>query len=216
MKKIAIASAAMGGAALIAFGASGTFAAFSDTENLRGEAGAATVDLTVGNTVLPASNLALNMVPGADTLYFPYFVKNTGDLKGYLGAQFDLTDYENSCSGDEFEAGDTCGAANDPGEFSRAATYDLYYTPGGTAAECTGTVANRIEYFADRSIPAGAPTSLTVPAELPLTSGSGLCIVVGITLPENVSNRVQGDSAALDVELRLEQIANQVDGAPAA
>ena len=35
MKKIVIGAAAMGGAALIAFGASGTFAAFTDTEPLR-------------------------------------------------------------------------------------------------------------------------------------------------------------------------------------
>ncbi|SEO41361.1 TasA family protein [Trujillonella endophytica] len=204
MKKIAIASAAMGGAALIAFGASGTFAAFSDSESLRGEAGAATLDLVVGDGGVPVAEEAQNMAPG-DTVTFPYFVQNAGDLDGYFGGKIDLTDYEHGCSGDEWDEGDTCGEAGDPGEFSRAAVYSVSYITGGTAEQCEDATSGS-PILTDVQIPADAPNTLTVPAIVPVPANFSVCVVIEVTLPHTVDNTVQGDSAALDVLLWLDQV----------
>lgn len=206
MKKIAIASAAMGGAALIAFGASGTFAAFSDSEDLAGAAGATTLDLEVGDTQLPTQAAALELAPGSKTVYFPYFVENAGDMNGFLGANIVLTDVEDGCSGNEQLVDPDCDVQDAPGEFSSEALFSVRYVEGGTAAGCTENAGGLRTAVSPTSIPAGLPRSLSVPAQLPIPSGYSICVVVGVQLPADATNAVQGDSAELDVELRLEQL----------
>ncbi|MGY1707634.1 hypothetical protein ACI79C_23985 [Geodermatophilus sp. SYSU D00697] len=205
MKKIAIAAAAAGGTALIAFGASGTFAALNDTEGFSGRAGAATLDLTAGAAATPTDAVALNMAPGDNnTVYFPYFVQNVGDLNGFLGATINLTDAENSCSGNEWDVDKDCGQANGKGEFSKSARYAVSYTEGGSATDCKAQ-PGAVPVINDFAIPAGAPTSVSVPAVVPVAKDYSICVVVGVSLPKTAGNEVQGDSAELAVELRLEQ-----------
>jgi hypothetical protein len=208
VKKIAIASAAMGGAALIAFGASGTFAAFSDSEELAGEAGAATLDLRVGTPSSPERAVALNMAPGDDTLYFPYFVKNAGDLDGLLGGEIELTDFENGCSGGEGKnrVDPTCDAGDDQGEFSSTALFGVTYAENvARARDCDADVATDV-LISPTSVPANLPVrSLEMEPFVPVEAGYGICVVISVELPELAGNVVQGDSAELSVRLDLDQ-----------
>jgi Camelysin metallo-endopeptidase len=204
MKKIALASAAMGGAALIAFGASGTFAAFSDSETTSAAAGAATLDLRAGVTNAPSGEVALNMAPGDKTLYFPLYVHNAGDLDGFLGGTFTFQDLENGCSGDEVDVDETCGAAGDDGEFAENVMVGATVTLNGTAANCTAKPGSD-ELAAPTRLPALGSGSFEIPSVLPLPKNLSACVVVSVELPKEAGNEVQGDSSSLTASLKLDQ-----------
>ncbi|WP_029431788.1 TasA family protein [Blastococcus sp. URHD0036] len=199
MKKIAIASAAMGGAALIAFGASGTFAEFTDEAVSSSSAGAGTLVVT---TTEDADTLvqSIQLAPGEkQRLAFP--VQNGGTVDGLLTATGTVTEAEEMCeSSDELVDG-TC--PDGPGQFAATADVDVYLIDGVAAEDCgddtdvTGQ-ANRTAGLKMTALNSSIP-------EHPLAAGDSTCIIVDVSLAPEVGNAVQGDSAALSVNLTLEQ-----------
>jgi predicted ribosomally synthesized peptide with SipW-like signal peptide len=203
LKKIALASAAMGGAALLAFGASGTFAAFQDTASLTNEAGAGTLVLDARNPSVTAPVDALSLKPG-EKARFAYYVQNDGDLAGTVDADFlNVVNNENECVGPETDPGvdADCGATE--GEFTTAATVAGYLIPNVTgASQCTiaaadGRTANSTMTFAQ----ADAFNALK---NVPVAAGQATCVVLEVALG-NAGNDVQSDSASFDVRLTLKQ-----------
>jgi hypothetical protein len=207
VKKLIIVSAAMGGAALIAFGASGTFAAFNDTGNITSAAGAGTLVLTADAPDVTAPSTALHLQPG-ESASFAYFVKNAGDMDGFLGASVTVTDQENGCSGSEVSADAGCVSPADTGEFSKTATIKASYINSNKKSDCT-TVNP-----AAHALPVPEGTTLSqanvgtlVPAIVPVDHGQGGCVVLTVALPLSATNAVQGDKAQLTKTIDLEQLA---------
>ncbi|WP_409329281.1 TasA family protein [Trujillonella humicola] len=198
MKKIAIASAAMGGVALIAFGAGGTFAAFSDTAETSGEVGAGTLVLSTTEEIsTQARNLEL--APGQSTLLaFP--VQNGGNLPGVLTAVAAIQDAPDACDSAS-EAG-SCGGLE--GDFSRLATVSAYQRPVNSAVDCTPTVNLTSATLLAGDVPLAALDGERVTGQR-LSAGQVTCFVLRVSLDQNVGNEVQGDSATLTVDLTLDQ-----------
>jgi hypothetical protein len=205
VKKIVIAAAAMGGAALVAFGASGTFAAFSDSSTQSLAAGAGSLRLNIDRPAT-APVEAGNLNPG-QSVVVPFYVQNIGNnITGKVGVKLTkVVDNENSCStvserSAEAAAGGNCDSATDPGEFSKAATYAI----AASNADAAGCKANAI--VAGSYLPFGLTDGLA-PANSPvvLKAGDGQCVLVKITLPGTVGNNVQGDSMSFDALVTLEQ-----------
>jgi|1186.fasta_scaffold60337_1 hypothetical protein len=206
MKKIVIGAAAMGGAALIAFGASGTFAAVSDTSTQNLSAGAGT--LTVGidrPATAPAS--AGNLAPGGSVVV-PFFVKNTGNnVTGRVGVALGgVKNQENSCSSvsERTAENGACDKGDDTGEFSSFATYRVAAS-GASQYQCNADAVT--------SLPEQAWVPFTLasgmrPSDSPikLTPGSGQCVLVEIKLPTTADNKVQGDSMSFDAVVTLESV----------
>ena len=204
MKKIALASAAMGGAALIAFGASGTFAALSDSNTQTLSAGAGTLSVGIDRpATLPAQ--AGNLAPG-DKVIVPFYVKNTGqNVAGKVGVALkNLVNNENGCSSISERTAETakCDAAGDVGEFGGAATYRVGVSKASGAACDANATPDEIGY-----IPFALDAGLT-PAASPvlLAAGGSTCVLVEIALPKTTTgNNVQGDSMRFDAVVTLEQ-----------
>jgi hypothetical protein len=197
MKKIALASAAMGGAALIAFGASGTFASFSDTATLSGQtAGADTFELAVGGGVVSTDQAELSLAPGESARY-AYSIKNDSTLPGLLTATVNVQDVENGRNDPEKAAGDT----NDgTGEFSTFARVQAAYDAG-----CNGTPDTKLS-----SAPVAiAALSETVSAGFKnwtFTAGTTHCVILDVSLPDNEKiNQVQGDDMIFSLGFTLTQ-----------
>ena len=77
MKKIIIASAAMGGAALIAFGTSGTFASYQDTSQVKSSLAAGSIVLNVAGAQENANLNVTGLKPGTTTpLHYAYWIQN--------------------------------------------------------------------------------------------------------------------------------------------
>jgi hypothetical protein len=210
MKKIALAAAAMGGTALIAFGASGTFAAFSDTEQATATAGAGTLDLAVAGGQVATAPAAVSLSPGQST-QLAYWVNNVGSVGGTLTAGVSLLENaENNCSEPETESGDTtCGWATG-GEFAENVVVRFLKAGATDEAACrTATGGTEIS---------GAPAGTLLAAEkaLPfdvfeIQGESGKCLVVNVSLPVNAdNNEVQGDTARFRTDLTLTQVTEQL------
>lgn len=202
MKKIALASAAMGGVALIAFGASGTFASFQDVETGTATASAGSMNLAIGEGQRTGTIPALGLNPGQSTTV-AYWITNTGTTAGTLTADLSATDEERGCQEPEKEAGDTttCDWATG-GEFSQFATVQFLDAAADTPETCavatTGTVLSPAVRLRDAA---------TAPAQLvgSLGANSGNCYVVAIGLPVGASNLVQGDVSEIKVDVTLKQ-----------
>jgi predicted ribosomally synthesized peptide with SipW-like signal peptide len=205
MKKIALASAAMGGAALLAFGASGTFAAFQDTEQGTASASAGTMDLAVGNGQVTGTIPSLGLNPGQKTTV-SYWITNTGTTAGDLAADLTVTDEERGCQEPEKEAGDTtCDWATN-GEFSRFATVQFLDAAADTPAKCaTATTGEAVLGLPALGLgfAAGAADDIHVGS---LAAGAGNCYVVAIELPRTATNVVQGDVSGIKVDVTLTQV----------
>jgi hypothetical protein len=207
MKKIVIGAAAMGGAALIAFGASGTFAALSDTSTETLSAGAGTLTVGVDH---PASAPAQagNLAPG-DNVVVPFFVKNNGNnVTGKVGVALSaVKDQENSCSSvsertAEGAAAGNCDAAGDPGEFSKFATYRVAASAASQYQCNADATPNQLGW-----VPFASATELKPSASpITLTPGAGQCVLVEITLSKDADNTVQGDSMAFDAVVTLQSV----------
>ncbi|MGY1667944.1 TasA family protein [Geodermatophilus sp. SYSU D00696] len=202
MKKIALASAAMGGAALLAFGASGTFAAFQDSSTQTAGAGAGTLTIGVGR---PASAPAQagNLAPG-ESVVVPLYVKNTGnDISGTLGASIEgIVDQENGCYGPEIAAEDGCQAADDEGEFSAAADYAVALSGASETACNASATPNGWGWIPFQEDDGLLPTA----SPLSLDPGKGACLLLRITLDEErAGNDVQSDVMSFTAKLTLEQ-----------
>lgn len=200
MKKIVIAAAAMGGAALVAFGASGTFAAFSDQQQVTAAAGAGT--LVLGTSVKQATTAPSNvsLMPGENAAY-AYYVQNGGSLPGVLRTTITLTDQENNCLQPEKDAGDTtCNA--DQGDFSKFAQATAYLVNVSSAAACTPDATSSV--FVSGSLRTLINTAIPTPSIL---GGSGYCVVLKVELPKDDPqiNQVQGDTSTFKVNFTLEQ-----------
>lgn len=203
MKKLAIASAAMGGAALVAFGASGTFAAFTDADQVTSTAGAGTLvlDATSRSATAPAEALDLN--PGESASY-AYWVKNAGTLPGTLDVAATVTDLEGGCASEsELAADPTCDAANDRGEFSSAASLTVASAPSVQSAEACTITATQASPVTLPLKNANGGTIKDVPAQ----PNQAACFILTIKLPKaETGNAVQGDQASLAVDFVLEQL----------
>jgi hypothetical protein len=202
MKKIVIGAAAMGGAALIAFGASGTFAALSDTSTETLSAGAGTLTVGVDH---PASAPAQagNLAPGGRVVV-PFFVKNNGNnVTGKVGVGLtNLKNQENSCSSVSERAAENgaCDRSDDAGEFSSFATYRVAASAASQyQCNATATPLAWVPFtLASGMVPSASPITLA-PSE-------GQCVLVEITLPNTADNKVQGDSMAFDAVVTLQSV----------
>lgn len=205
MKKLVLTSAAMGGAALIVFGASGTFAAFSDTAAADAGAGAGTLTVAVDESAAATVDTG-SLAPG-ETVVIPFRVLNESEsITGLLGGSVtDVVNLENGCNDPEQAAGDpTCGDATTAGEF------------GGVAQISYGAITLREgqECNADTAVPTGAGNNASLgvlndanparPSRV-LAPGQAACVLVQVTLPESAGNIVQGDSAQFTLNFDLEQ-----------
>jgi hypothetical protein len=201
LKKIALASAAMGGAALIAFGASGTFASFIDTEAATGSAGAGTMDLTVGGGTLTSPTSALSLNPGGKTT-LSYWVNNAGTVAGTLTADLSVTDEERGCLEPEQADGDTDCDWAEGGEFSEFANVQFFDAQASTPETCaqavTGAALTPMMGLRALAATSAAPVGA-------LAAGAGNCYVVAIELPNDARNKVQGDVSQIKVDLTLTQ-----------
>ncbi|MBN1093134.1 hypothetical protein JKP75_11575 [Blastococcus sp. TML/M2B] len=200
MKKIALASAAMGGVALIAFGASGTFAAFSSTQTVAGQkAGAETFELTVGGGVVGTGDEHMSLAPGGSARY-AYEIKNASALPGKLSATVSVQDAENTRSDAEKAAGDT----NDgTGEFSTFARVQPSYD-----ANCDDKPDTKLGgpvKIAD--LPAAVSAAFTSWTFAPNTTH---CVILDVSLPDDPKiNQVQGDDMTFSLGLTLTQVIAQ-------
>ena len=211
MKKIAIAAAAMGGTALIAFGASGTFAAFQDSETSTATASGGTMDLTVGGATQSGSVSPLGLNPG-QTSTLSYWVNNAGTVNGALTADLTVTaDEERGCQDAETKA--TTDQAADSsctdwglgGEFSQFATVQFLDSSAADAAACkssmTGTPVLGMGAVTLKDA-AAAPAGIAVGS---LAANQGNCIVLKVELPPTAGNVVQSDAASFKVDVTLAQ-----------
>ncbi len=204
MKKIVIASAAMGGAALIAFGASGTFAAFSDGGTTSGSAGAGTLTLSAAKTITTDAT-ALGLAPGETTqLAFP--VRNGGTLDGTFTATARVTDATDRCNSATEESEDDC-EGRQAGDFSTAASVTAYQFAVADAAACTSTATPPAGSALVGGITLRQLSGQGVHSQT-LAGGATTCFVVEVTLPDSGTrnNVVQGDSASLAIDLTLDQV----------
>jgi hypothetical protein len=203
VKKIAIAAAAMGGTALIAFGASGTFAAFTDSEQATAAAGAGTLDLQVGGGTVSGDVEAFNLNPNESTT-ISYWVNNVGTVAGNLAAKLKVVqDAENGCNDPEREADDSCTEWSSGGEFSSFATVQFLDSDAANAVACedatTGTPVLGMSAVRLQDAEAGL---LRVGS---LEKNAGNCVVLEVKLPDTATNAVQGDTAQVQLDITLTQ-----------
>src|SRR5688572_7869922 len=112
MKKIALASAAMGGAALIAFGASGTFASFTDQATVTSSA------VSAGSLEISATESATasiggeDMAPGAKATR-TFKLTNSGEgVTAVPSVQvLSIANQDDGCTSKSEEAVDECWTA---------------------------------------------------------------------------------------------------------
>jgi predicted ribosomally synthesized peptide with SipW-like signal peptide len=203
MKKIALASAAMGGVALFAFGASGTFASFTDSEEVTATAQAGTMDLQVGGkeAVRTADLGTLN--PG-ETKTVSYWIHNEGSVAGTLLAGLAVTDAEWGCTGPEGQvAGEVCTDWETGGEFSKYATVQIFDAVATDETACKTAVGGT---------PLLGATSKSLKDQMfsqkitfgALAAETDKCVVLKVDLPD-VGNDVQGDSATIKLAMNLRQ-----------
>ncbi|GHE07961.1 TasA family protein [Klenkia taihuensis] len=205
MKKIVLASAAMGGAALVAFGASGTFAAFSDQDSSDvSGAQAGTLYLQRDGNVVSDEAVIENLAPG-DTVDYQFYVENAGNLPGTVTATFRiLSDLENGCVPAEQRNGANDTSCDDTqpgaGELVDQLTGSAIYGPA-TREECE-----------DRDVPSSfSPPTFAqfdgaVARDQAVPAGEGFCAVVTVTLPDRADNNlVQSDSVSFGIDYRLDQ-----------
>jgi hypothetical protein len=208
VKKIVLASAAMGGAALVAFGAAGTFAAYSDQQDVVSqEASAGTLLVEVGGNV-SAPTQAQDLAPG-DTAVFSYFVENAGKgVTGNLGGSIvDVVDYEDGCTDPERRAFDPCRNGEDAGELSGQVQATYYYIPTATTAQQCAAIT---EAPTSGGVPLGTlKNSKSAPAgpdSTELAPGAKACFLLGLTLEDRPDNNlVQSDNVSFTVRFDLVQ-----------
>ncbi|WP_157519669.1 TasA family protein [Modestobacter sp. Leaf380] len=213
MKKIVLASAAMGGAALLAFGASGTFAAFSDQEVVAGqEASAGTLLLSVDGTV-SAPVEAQDLAPG-DSAVYPFFIQNVGKgVSGNLGGVItNVVDSEDGCTDPERAAFDPCRNGEDAGELSRQVSAQYFRALPDNADDCqdiTAVPTTGSYPLGQLSAPIAAPASAGSTA---LQAGEGACFLIVLTLEDRPDNNlVQSDNVSFSVDFTIQQFPDTDD-----
>lgn len=225
MKKLAAAVIGAAGVVALAFGITGTFAAFSATEEtpVLMEAGTLDLVLTDENDQLTEPIEFTDMQPSAapspgtyEESEHHYFLKltNGGDVTAEASWRFQGSqEFENGCVAPEIAAGDTsCGHPGEGhGELGNQLRVNFSAAPEGMD-DCGGTpgvVAPRqfvpttdIGYQSIRPVVGGV-----VQPTLVLDPGATRCVKVDIyflDLPEN--NIAQGDSSVFHLGFRLVQV----------
>lgn len=210
MKKIVLASAAMGGAALVAFGASGTFAAFSDQASSGTEAaGAGTLYLSPGQTERQSAEgvVVEGLAPG-DEVTYAFYVNNDGSLAGDLTGTFRLTgDTEGGCLPVEGRAGDpSCTNQDNDGELPENTNVRATYGPVESAEDCTPTTTGLANTFGYTDGYTLASLNGVSGATARVPGGEGFCAVVTIQVDEDATNVVQSDQATFKIDYRIDQV----------
>jgi hypothetical protein len=206
VKKIVIAAAAMGGAALVAFGASGTFAAFTSQQEITASAGAGTVVLDMTKGVGSAGAQVSDLKPGDLTpTRYAYWVQNSGTLAATISAAVTVVDNENGCVGPEEGLDNTCDSTKtNQGEFSYFAQVQGFVTGATTATACKATDTERTSVAGPMSLNDAAKAAKLLAQ--PVGANQGACVVVDLTLPDNPNiNLAQSDSADLTATFTLTQ-----------
>jgi predicted ribosomally synthesized peptide with SipW-like signal peptide len=207
VKKLVIASAAMGGAALIAFGASGTFAAFSDqTSAAVSPVAAGTLSLSAG--AVTSADLASGPLTPGDTVHRTYLIKNnSADTAG--NAFFNVSQMvskEDGCTSNTEKAADDCwtGAGDLVGQTNASL---LTYAP--TDGAC---VAPAGAVFADVGRLQSGPTAPFAIGNL--GTGQSLCVDFLLEFVNGSTNDLaQGDSFSATLAFTIEQ-ATATNGGP--
>lgn len=202
MKKLVLASTALGGAALVVFGASGTFAAFSDSsvqQTPTAEAGTLFVE---GSEVVESSAFDTgNLAPGQSVTYVSTLT-NGGTVDGQLTGVFELAlDRENGCTPAEAPVDSSCGTADSDGEIAEKSVLDVYYgtlADGATCEEASRPGASLT--FVPRAVN-GSPMF----QRLPLAAGESFCAVYVLTIPQEVGNEIQSDDLSFRAKYYLDQ-----------
>jgi len=216
--------AGIAGAAVVALAAGGgTFAAWSDFQNVTGnQTSAGHLVLNLPNTTGPISNVAQQSIAPGESRTIDYFL-TSADLDGVPSAALslkvkDIVDNENGCASNSEAAVDTCNVAGDVGEFSQQAYMRVRYSDpvainsgawNPSLHECTAPVIHGVGVTEPDNNTTHYPrlASYTTPAALgTLQAGQGVCVRIDIGLDPNANNAVQGDSSNFNVEWDLTQI----------
>lgn len=176
---IGVAAAA---AAVLALGA-GTYAAFSDTENVpETTLAAGTLDLTVGGPSVTTSGADLRDLAPGESITVAYTVDNAGTIDGNLFLRFTTSGAENGCAEPETPTPDaTCDGA---GELLN----QLDVTVDDRAL---GKVVN----YDNQDHPLGALAANPAPRTYQVT----------FTVPTSAGNEIMTDSATINGVLTLKQ-----------
>jgi predicted ribosomally synthesized peptide with SipW-like signal peptide len=215
----------LAGVAVIALVAGGgTFASWSDFDQITGnETAAGHLKLDLNSTGKISNVGGQAMAPGESRTID--FMVASADLDGVPSANLsmkmlNLVDHENGCGSTNGEqAVDNC-AAGDPGEFSGQGYIRVRYTnPASTSAitfannQCTAPsgYVNSVGYSPASDNNATHFPRLTTfrsngdNALGTLTGDQGVCVRVDIGLDDNATNAVQTDSSTFDLQFDLAQ-----------
>ncbi|KQS56829.1 hypothetical protein ASG36_17535 [Geodermatophilus sp. Leaf369] len=208
MKKIVLASAAMGGAALVAFGASGTFAAFSDTGSATVPAAqAGTLFLQESSPTATTTGLNVNNLAPGDVVTYYTAIRNAGSLPGFISGRIvSETQRENGCVGGEEVVDRTCGD-DTSGELAANTSVRSTYGSLRTGQSCDAS------YTGGQSYDAGTLSDLTRAQEYsqpaPIAAGETACSIITVTVNSNAGNEIQSDQFSFRYDYRLTQLPAQ-------
>jgi hypothetical protein len=201
VKKIALAATAMGGTALIAFGASGTFAAFSDstTQDVSAVAAGSVVVNSWDKTT--AGMASTPLVPGQSVVR-SYYVRNGGNIAGLPSAQvLSLTNKDDGCTSNSEGAIDDCLNAGAGDLAAQIVVGYATFAPTGTDCVAPQPLAYS---------PLGKLTEIVgKPAKdaTQLAGGAARCVSFQLTFASDASdNKAQGDSFTAQIQFGLEQV----------
>jgi predicted ribosomally synthesized peptide with SipW-like signal peptide len=204
MKKIALASAAMGGVALFAFGASGTFASFTDSEVATATAKAGSMDLKVGGATATSGASLDGLNPG-DSTTVSYWINNAGTVAGDLSAKLTVTDAENGCTDPESKtSGENCSQWTTGGELSQFATVQFLDATAADDEACKKATNGAAVLGMQPVVLKDAVVASQIPVGA-LAKNEGNCVVLKITVPDTAGNIVQGDTADVKMDITLAQ-----------
>jgi hypothetical protein len=202
LKKIALVSAAMGGAALIAFGASGTFASFSDSQQLKTSA------VSAGSLKISAEEAAsttvqgTNMAPGSTAVRVFKLTNSGAGVTATPTVQvLSIANMEDGCtSSSEEKSGDDCTNASAGDLASQLTMGYSAYAPNGD-----GTCPTPTTGFTNLG-----PLATTAPlgnSAITLGGGKSLCAAFQLTFAPGANNNwAQGDSFTAQIEFALQQV----------
>jgi hypothetical protein len=202
VKKLVIASAAMGGAALIAFGASGTFASYND-QTVQNVGAVAADSVVVNSWDKTTAEMASTPLSPGDSVVRAYYVRNSGTAAGRPNAQLlNVTNKDDGCTSESEKA--TYDDCDSPTKGDLAAQVSVGYTvfaPTGTDCVAPTTGYKPIGMVNDI-----IGTSVFAPTVPQLAAGAAECVAFQLTFVDGANNnKAQGDSFTAQIQFGLEQ-----------
>lgn len=212
--------ASLAGAAAVALAVGGgTYAAWSDYQEITGNtagAGHLTLNLSHNNTQgLKFDHV--KMAPGGEGRQrIVYVASNDGESvpngRLYLTVQ-GLSGSENGCDGNGERAADpSCDVAGNPAEFAQQAKLLVQSYLPQSDGSCTkqyaesdktvSTSRHSLDWYVGNRIELTGSHNATLRE---LAPGQGLCVAMAIRLPGDATNASQGDSASFTTRFDLEQ-----------